>query len=60
MMISNYNYHYNYHYKFGVKLFYIIYYIRNSVVNYYMQVNRKPPPLVRQNAFIIDNIHIVM
>ena len=54
MMISNYNY------KFGVKLFYIIYYIRNSVVNYYMQVNRKPPPLVRQNAFIIDNVHSIM
>ena len=54
MMINNYNY------KFGVKLFYIIYYIRNSVVTYYRQVNRKPPPLVRQNAFTINSIHIVI
>jgi len=44
----------------NIRVINFIFYIRNYIINYYRQVNRKPPPLVRQNAFKIDNIHIVM
>jgi hypothetical protein len=41
---------------FGVKVFDTIHNIINSVVNYYNHQNRKPLPLVRQNAFNINDI----